>query len=198
MDCLANHKLGFLISGRIDNEYLYIEKIDDVETFAQEKGYDFKIPKLNFDKEAKEEAKSMGYEFNDDKDPLRITGYKRDLSFSDIVTNNLRCDVDCPFDDENNKIDVYSSVYWTAETKEDYEKKENIINSYIKETDLFRLNAWCDISGFEYWVKQQNEDNYVSIDVVLKKPVEKYTQEEIKIITNAIIEADEYFEIQLN
>ena len=116
---------------------------------------------------------------------------------NDITANNLRLDLDCPFDKENNKIDVYSSVYWTAETEEEYKAHENLIHEYIKENELFRLNAWCDISGFDYWVVQQQEENYVSIDVVLKRPVETYTVEEIETIKKAIITADEYFQEKL-
>jgi hypothetical protein len=112
----------------------------------------------------------------------------------DIVSGRLFTDLDTPYDKESNKIDVYSSVYWTAETKEKYEAKEQLINQYKVENDLFTLRAWCDISGFDYWVIQQEETNYVSIDVYLKKQPNEYSQEECQIISNAIVEADNYFE----
>ena len=111
----------------------------------------------------------------------------------DILTGKLGTDLDTPFDIDGNKIDVYGSAYWTANTKKQYEAKEKIISEYKKETDLFSLYAWCDVSGFNYWVKQQEEDNYVSIDVVLKKLPHEYSQAEIQIIRDVIIEADEYF-----
>ena len=112
----------------------------------------------------------------------------------DIVSGRLFTDLDTPYDEESNKIDVYSSVNWTAETEEEYAKKEEIINQYKVENDLFTLSAWCDISGFHYWVIQQEETNYVSIDVYLKKQPNEYTQEECQIISKAIIDADNYFE----
>jgi|GEM_PF-4995182 len=102
-------------------------------------------------------------------------------------------DLDCLYDSESNKIDVYSSVYWTAENEEDYDRKEQLISEWSLENGLVKLNAWCDISGYNYWAIQQEEENYVSIDVVLKKPVKDYTQEEIQQISNLILESDEYF-----
>jgi len=110
-----------------------------------------------------------------------------------IESSNLKLDLDCPYNKEENQIEVYSSVYWTAETEKEYEAKEKIIADYIIDTDLFLLVSWCDCSGFDYWVIKQEEENYVSIDVVLKKAVEDYTQAEIDIIKEAITVADEYF-----
>jgi hypothetical protein len=110
-----------------------------------------------------------------------------------IESNNLRLDLDCPYNKEENQIEVYSSVYWTAETEKEYEAKEKIIRDYLIDTELFKLVSWCDCSGFDYWVIQQQEENYVSIDVRLKKEVVDYTQAEIDTIKEAITVADEYF-----
>jgi hypothetical protein len=103
----------------------------------------------------------------------------------------LRPDVDWEFDEDNNKIDVYSSSNWTAENEQQYKHFENLIDNYKLDNDLFTLTAWCDISGYHYWVVQQEESNYVSIDVVLKKNT--YSVEEIREIEYRIIEADIYF-----
>lgn len=116
----------------------------------------------------------------------------------DIKKGVLLTDLDTPYDEENNKIDVYSSVYWTAENEENYLKKEAIINNYKIDNSLVQISAWCDISGFDYWIIKQEEENYVSIDVCLKKQPNDYTQEEIEQIRNLIIEADDYFKNQLN
>ena len=110
---------------------------------------------------------------------------------------DLKTDLDTLYDEEGNKIDVYSSVYWTGESKEDYEAKEKIIEDFKVENDLVEIFAWCDVSGYNYWVLQQEEFNYVSIDVVLKKSPEEYTQEEIQQIRDMIIEADDYFTSKL-
>jgi len=114
-----------------------------------------------------------------------------------ITEDNLRLDLDAPYNKESNKIDVYSSVYWTAENEEEYIEKEDIINNYKIENELFTLFAWCDVSGFDYWVIQQEEENYVSIDVVLKKDVLDYTEKEIETIKTAIWNADNFFQMEL-
>lgn len=114
-----------------------------------------------------------------------------------ITQNNLKLDLDTFYDKESNKIDVYSSVYWTAESEKEYVEKEKLIEDYKKETPLFTLIAWCDISGYNYWVVQEEEENYVSIDVILKKDVKTYSEQEIKLIKDAVIEADDYFQTVL-
>jgi hypothetical protein len=114
-----------------------------------------------------------------------------------IITGELFTGLDTSYDAEANKIDVYSSVSWSADTEEKYKEKEAIINNWSYEDDLCKANAWCDISGFNYWVIQQEEDNYVSIDVCLKKAPELYTQEEMQKLRDIIIEADNYFEENL-
>ena len=114
-----------------------------------------------------------------------------------IEKGQLFADVDCEYDKENNKIDVYGTMYWTADDEEEYKAKEKIINDYIFENDLVKIYAWCDISGYDYWVIQQEEENYVSIDVILKKPVGEYTQNEIRQISDWIGIADDYFIMEL-
>jgi len=110
-----------------------------------------------------------------------------------IIENNLKLDVDAPYCKEGNKIDVYTNCSWTADSEEEYQAKEKLINDYKVDNELFELFAWCDSSGYEYWVVEEQQDNYVSVDVNLKKQVEEYTDEEIQVIRKAIEEADCYF-----
>lgn len=117
-----------------------------------------------------------------------------------LKTGSLYCGVDCMYDEEANKIDVYTNAYWTAETESEYNQKENLIFNWGYEDKYVKASAWCDISGFDYWVNSGKEDgnNYVSIDVSLKKPAEEYTQAEIGHISNLIAKWDDYFNIELN
>ena len=114
-----------------------------------------------------------------------------------IQKGHLNADVDCQYDKESNKIDMYGSSSWWADTEEEYKEKEELINNWNYEDDLIKAFAWCDISGYDYWIIQQEERNYLSIDVYLKKPVEDYTQEEIQYISELIREWDDYFLSQL-
>jgi hypothetical protein len=111
----------------------------------------------------------------------------------DIISGNLYTDLDTPYDSDQNKIDVYSSVNWTADNEEEYKRKEKLINEFKVDHELFLMISWCDVSGYNYWVVKQEEPNYVSIDVHLKKQPEKYTQEELQVIREEIIKADNYF-----
>lgn len=116
-----------------------------------------------------------------------------------FIKENLQLgNIDWEFDPEfaeNGKLDIYSTSNWTAESEDQYEEFESKINQYNIDNELFSLLAWCDISGYDYWVVQQEEANYVSIDVMIKK--ETLTLEEIKQIEAAIFEANDYFESEL-
>lgn len=114
-----------------------------------------------------------------------------------IISGDLGLSIDCPYDKDNNKIDVYSSVYWSADSKKEYKKKESTISKWKYEDELMRAYAWCDFSGYDYWVVQQEEENYVGIDVYLKKRPEEYTQAEIRFIAAKIEGWDDYFATQL-
>jgi hypothetical protein len=113
-----------------------------------------------------------------------------------IIDDNLDTGMDLFYNESENKIDVYTNVDWRADTKEEYDKKEKVINDYVIKNDLFELCAWCDGSGFEYWGKQE-DSNYVSLNVILKKDAEQYTQDEMVKIKEAIIEADQYLDKKL-
>jgi hypothetical protein len=115
----------------------------------------------------------------------------------DIKTGLLYTDSDAVYNKNENAIEVYTFIDWTADNEVDYVKKENIISDYKVENDLFNLVCWFDISGYEHWVIQQEETNYVSIDVYLKKNVDDYIQEEMKQISEAIIKAESYLEDKL-
>lgn len=116
----------------------------------------------------------------------------KDKNFN-IKKGQLWNDLDCPFDEEGNKIDVYTSVYWSADTEEEYNTKERFIEDFYYEDDLIKAISFCDISGFDYWVKTMEEENYVSINVYLKKEVDQYTQQEAQQIADLISKWDEMF-----
>lgn len=107
------------------------------------------------------------------------------------INRLIKPSCDWLIDEEGHKIDVYSSCYWSEDNEAAYQKSEELIRNYKIDNDLVEIFAWCDISGYHYHVIEREEDNYVSIDVVLKK--EEYTDEEITTISQLIDIADEYF-----
>ena len=52
-------------------------------------------------------------------------------------------------------------------TREEYEEMEKDLKSWEIEGPGFTLCVWNDISGYEYWNLQQEEDNYMVIQVMI-------------------------------
>ena len=84
--------------------------------------------------------------------------------------------------------DAESMHMWTAKTHKEYRDIEKRIDKIGKKTKAFEVYAWCDISGFDYWVKKQEEPNYIQISVVLKK--KNLSPIEIKALKRALEDAE--------
>lgn len=108
-----------------------------------------------------------------------------------LLKDNIKVDCDWSYEPNDNIIDAYGSSNWTAPTEAEYNVFAALIDAYKEDNELFTLTASYDVSGFNYWVIQQEETNYVSINVQLKKT--EYTIAEIKDISDAIGIADNYF-----
>ena len=74
LDSIENHKLGFCISFNTDNNCYEVQKIDDPEMWVQDNKYDFIIPTLKNDDEAKRIAMTCGYIFTNTEFPYKVTG----------------------------------------------------------------------------------------------------------------------------
>lgn len=112
---------------------------------------------------------------------------------NDFIEQNINLGLNFTFED--NLMQVYGTSNWTAESKQEYERFETLINDYKYEDELCIITAWCDVSGFDSWVLQQEESNYVSIDVIFKKEVN--TILDLAKIKHNILEADDYFLTEL-
>jgi len=104
--------------------------------------------------------------------------------------------LDLDYDFEGTTINVYGSAYWGADNESDYKRQEKLIDDYRKQLSCGDLHVWCDISGYNYWMVQQEEANYISITVNLN--VDDLTADQITEIENAIIEADGFMTENLN
>lgn len=62
---------------------------------------------------------------------------------------------------------------WTAETKREYQSIEKRISKIGAKRAAYEIYAWCDTSGFDYWVRRQQEPNYIQISVSLKRKLTK-------------------------
>src|SRR5215217_3442739 len=107
----------------------------------------------------------------------------------------LKIDLDCNVDYDDNRLDFYGSSYWGADSKEDYEASEQKINDYKASGEGWELYCWCDVSGYDYWMIQQEESNYVSITVTLNEA--GLPEEEFAKMLGALCKADDYFKSEL-
>ncbi len=74
-------------------------------------------------------------------------------------------------------------------TKTKYNEMENDVNNFEVKGDGFVVYAWIDDSGFEYWTKLQEEDNYIQITMEVSDPLNiDLRQAEI-----AIVKATDHF-----
>lgn len=80
------------------------------------------------------------------------------------------------FDNEN------QSFRWMQPTKEKYEKTCKEIDKISAKGNGWEIYCWCDVSNFEYWHDQREEDNYISITVAISK--EEIDEKEVQEIGN--------------
>lgn len=58
------------------------------------------------------------------------------------------------------------SFAWGCEDEKDYEDTEKKIDSFEILGNGYEVYLWCDISGFDYWIKNMKEQNYIQISVM--------------------------------
>lgn len=86
--------------------------------------------------------------------------------------------------DEPNKLLIWHNASWGADSEKDYKRQERLIERQHYKGKIFEAWAWCDISGYDYWMHKQREPNYVSIDVIINKSL--LTEKEVNRIMNKL------------
>lgn len=71
-------------------------------------------------------------------------------------------------DKTNNQLEIRTNIGWgLGLTKEQYKEIETILQtSFEKETYIISFSY--DVSGYDYWVKIMEENNYFHITIILK------------------------------
>lgn len=72
-------------------------------------------------------------------------------------------------------------------TEEEYRDFEDLIHRNFV-TEKYTIYSWCDISWYDYWVKQENDNNYVTITIDIKENLTELEIEELDIKIDAIID----------
>ena len=93
---------------------------------------------------------------------------------------------------EDKRLHLEPSINWWEEDKLEYEKVEEKIQNFSIERPKYTVYAWCDVSGFNYWIKQQEECNYIQISVVFS--VDDITLDEVKQLEKDIDKAYNHFQ----
>ncbi len=68
----------------------------------------------------------------------------------------------------NYTFDYEDSFKWGATSRRAYARIERLINKISYKGSKWRIYAWCDNSGFGYWMLKQREMNYVVLTVHIK------------------------------
>lgn len=103
--------------------------------------------------------------------------------------------LDLKHDGGGNDTRLFTKAQW-AETlklsKKEYEAMENRINNFGITGKGFEVYAWNDSSGYNYWTKQQKEDNYIQITANISKPEIVNALELHKAIEKAELHFEKY------
>ena len=66
---------GALISFNTEKNFYEVQRIDDIDQFKEDVGWDGYVPKLISDDKAKAVAKNLGIEFLDEENPYKVGKY---------------------------------------------------------------------------------------------------------------------------
>lgn len=67
--------------------------------------------------------------------------------------------------DGDQRIDVEQLDYWMRDTEKEYNAVTNKLDKIQAKGKGYQIYVWYDVSGFDYWHNQMNEDNYAQITI---------------------------------
>lgn len=62
-------------------------------------------------------------------------------------------------------------------SKSEYSEMEKLLDKTKVKGKGFNVSAWNDCSGYEYWTKKQEENNYIQVTVYIDDPFKVDAQE---------------------
>jgi hypothetical protein len=98
-------------------------------------------------------------------------------------------DLEYDGDAEDTRLHGNEVLNWGAETEEDYEKATKEIDAISYNGNGWQVYAWYDVSGYDYWMIQQQEPNYINITVSFDS--DEINRDEIPNIQKAVDSAYE-------
>lgn len=93
------------------------------------------------------------------------------------------------FDGDKTDLRLFADPYtrWSAKGKREYKKAEKAINNIEYKGNGWLIYAIYDVSGYDYWVKQMEETNYLLL--IIRFDSENLLVSEIPALKNALITA---------
>jgi hypothetical protein len=90
-------------------------------------------------------------------------------------------------DKKDLRLHLDEMFHWGAKTKKEYEKACKSIDLINFKGKGWNVYAWYDVSSFQYWMKDNQEQNYISISISFDN--ENVLQSELPIIYSSLDEA---------
>ena len=99
--------------------------------------------------------------------------------------------LDLAYDGDETDLRLHGKeiLNWGAETEEEYNQVTESIDAISYEGNGWHVYAWYDVSGYDYWMIQQEEPNYINITVSFDS--DEVDRDEIPNIQKAIDSAYE-------
>lgn len=90
------------------------------------------------------------------------------------------------------RLHCEESFRWGAKEEKDYKAAEKEIDNIHYKGKGWEIYGWYDVSGFDYWMKRQEETNYIQLTVAFDKDtVDESEVEKIdKALDSALADAD--------
>ena len=90
-------------------------------------------------------------------------------------------------DKTNRRLHSVEQYNWGAKEEPKYAKAEEEIDAIFFKGDGWEVYCWYDVSGWDYWMNNQEESNYIMTTIAFEN--EDVSPQEISKIKSAVDEA---------
>lgn len=115
----------------------------------------------------------------------------KNVKFWDIpdIIKKAHPSINLSFDGSKNDYRIHSDemFQWAASTKKEYTRLSKLIDKIDYKGNGWVVYGWYDVSGYNYWMKSQEETNYIQITISFDS--ENVPESEIENIYRAVDKA---------
>lgn len=106
------------------------------------------------------------------------------INFYDLVNHIPTLEFDG--DKTDKRLHSQEQFNWGAKLESEYKEAEKQIETLVKRGKGWEIYCWCDVSGWDYWMNQQEESNYIMTTIMFDESAVE--ESEIEAIKNALDE----------